>query len=68
MKAPKAKQKSLTKRRLSSFDGVRDIKIGPASVEARQQGNAHVTGQGVDRDDSGMADVEERRKKFGFLY
>ena len=68
MKAPKPKQKGLTKRRLSSLDGVRDVKIGRASVEAREQGNAHVTGQGVDRDDSGMDDVEERRKRHGFLY
>ncbi len=68
MKVPKAKCKGLTKRRLSSFDGVRDVKIGAASVEAREQGNAHVTGQGVDRDDSGLSDVEERRKRYGFLY
>ncbi len=68
MKVPKAKSKGLTKRRLSSFDGVRDVKVGPASVEAREQGNAHVTGQGVDRDDSGLSDVEERRKRYGFLY
>ncbi len=68
MKAPKPKHKSLTRRRLTSFDGVRDIKIGAASVEAREKGNAHVTGQGVDRDDSGMSDVEERQKRYGFLY
>lgn len=68
MKVPKAKCKGLTKRRLSSIDGVRDVEIGPASVEAREQGNAHVTGQGVDRDDSGLSDVEERRKRYGFLY
>lgn len=47
---------------------MRDIKIGAASVEAREKGNAHVTGQGVDRDDSGMSDVEERQKRYGFLY
>lgn len=54
--------------RLKSWDGVRDVKIGTASVEARQEGNAHVTGQGVGRDDSGFMDVEERQKKFGFLF
>lgn len=68
MKAPKPKQKSLTRRRLAKIDGVKDVKIGRASVEAREQGNAHVTGQGVDRDDSGMSDVEERQKRHGFLY
>lgn len=68
MKVPKAKHKGLTSRRLSSIDGVKDVKIGRASVEHRERGNAHVTGQGADRDDSGMADVEERRDRFGFLY
>lgn len=68
MKAPKPKQKSLTRRRLQHIDGVKDIQIGPATVEAREQGNAHVTGQGVDRDDTGMSDVEERQKRHGFLY
>jgi hypothetical protein len=68
MKVPKAKHKGLKSCRLSSIDGVKDIKIGPASVENRQRGNAHVTGQGADRDDSGFSDVEERRERFGFLY
>lgn len=68
MKAPKAKNRQLASHRLSSWDGVKDVKVGRASVEAREKGNAHVTGQGVDRDDSGMSDVEERRKRFGFLY
>lgn len=54
--------------RLQNWDGVRDVKIGTASVEARQVGNAHVTGKGVDRDDSGYVDVEERRKRYGFLF
>lgn len=54
--------------RLKNWDGVADIEIGSASVDARQMGNAHVTGQGVDSDESGYADVEERRKKFGFLF
>ena len=54
--------------RLQSWDGVRDVKIGSASVEARQERNAHVTGQGVGRDDSGYTDVEERQKRFGFLF
>ena len=68
MKVPKPKHKGLSRHRLSSIDGVKDVKIGRASVEARERGNAHVTGQGVDSDDSGFSDVEERRKKFGFLY
>lgn len=54
--------------KLSNWDGVKDVKIGTASVEARRQGNAHVHGQGVGRDDSGFADVEERQKRFGFLF
>ena len=54
--------------RLKDWDGVRDVEIGSASVEAREKGNAHVTGQGVDSDDSGYSDVEERRKRYGFLY
>lgn len=54
--------------RLRDWDGVKDVEIGNASVEARQKGNAHVTGKGVDSDDSGYADVEERRKRYGFLY
>lgn len=54
--------------RLKDWDGVADVEIGSASVDARQAGNAHVTGQGVDSDESGYADVEERRKKFGFLF
>ena len=54
--------------KLSSWDGVRDVKVGTASVEARLEGNAHVTGQGVGRDEKGFADVEERQKRFGFLF
>ena len=54
--------------RLKNWDGVRDVEIGSASVDAREDGNAHVTGQGVARDDEGYADVEERRKRYGFLY
>lgn len=54
--------------RLKSWDGVKDVTIGSAGPQAREQGNAHVTGQGVDTDDSDYADVEERRKRFGFLY
>lgn len=54
--------------RLKDWEGVKDVTIGNAYPDARAQRNAHVTGQGVDSDDSGYADVEERRKKFGFLY
>jgi hypothetical protein len=54
--------------RLKNWDGVKDVAIGSASVEARQRGNAHVAGQGVDSDDSGFSDVEERRKRYGLLY
>lgn len=62
------KKKAGQRKRLQNWDGVKDVKIGDASVEAREQGNAHVTGQGVDRDDDGFADVEERRDRFGFLF
>ncbi len=69
MRVPKPKHKSTRRMRLSHIDGVRDVQIGPATVEARREGNAHVTGKGAgSRDDSGMVDVEERRKRFGFLY
>jgi hypothetical protein len=54
--------------RLKNWDGVKDVTIGNAYPAAREKGNAHVTGQGVDSDDSGFNDVEERRKRFGFLY
>lgn len=67
-KVPKAKSRVVQSHRLSNIDGVKDVKIGPASVEDRQQGNAHVTGKGVERDDNGFTDVEERRKRHGFLY
>ena len=68
MRVPKPTNRQLLKKRLKSFDGVKDCPIGPATVEAREKGNFHVTGQGVDSDDSGMDDVEERRKRYGFLY
>lgn len=68
MKVPKPKSRVVNSNRLSSWDGVKDVKIGPSSVESRQEGNAHVTGKGADRDDSGFNDVEERRKRHGFLY
>jgi len=67
-RVPKAKNNVLSEHRLSSLDGVKDVKVGPASVEAREGGNAHVTGKGAERDDSGFSDVEERRKRHGFLY
>lgn len=68
VRVPKPKNKRVSSHRLSHIDGVRDVKIGRSSVEAREKGNAHVTGQGVDSDDAGFSDVEERRKRFGFLY
>jgi len=68
MRVPKAKSNVLMHKRLQHIDGVKDIKIGPASVEAREKGNAHVTGQGADVDESGFADAEERRTRYGFLY
>lgn len=68
MRVPKLTNRVVNSHRLSSFDGVKDIKLGPATVEAREQGNAHVTGKGVERDESGFSDVEERRKRRGFLY
>lgn len=66
--AKSPKQLAGKRRRLQNWDGVKDVEIGNASVDARERGNAHVTGQGVDRDDSGYSDVEERRKRFGFLF
>ena len=68
MKLPRPTNRQVSKKRLQDWDGVKDVDVGPASVEAREKGNLHVTGQGVDRDDSGLDDVEERRKRFGFLY
>lgn len=68
MRVPKAKSRVVMEKRLSRPDGVKDVKIGPASVEAREMGNAHVTGKGAERDDSGFNDVEERRTRYGFLY
>lgn len=68
MKVPKPTKRVVQSHRLSNLDGVKDVKIGPASVEARQDRNAHVTGKGAERDDSGFSDVEERRSRYGFLY
>lgn len=67
-RVPKATNRVLLEKRLSNLDGVKDVKIGPASVEARQDRQAHVTGKGAERDDSGFTDVEERRSRHGFLY
>jgi len=67
-RVPKATNRVVQEKRMSSLDGVKDVQIGPASVEARQDRNAHVTGKGAERDDSGFSDVEERRKRHGFLY
>ena len=66
-RVPKATNRVVSEHRMSTLDGVKDVKVGPASVEARQQGNAHVTGKGAERDDSGFSDVEERRRRYGFL-
>jgi hypothetical protein len=44
------------------------VKIGPAAVEAREDGNAHVTGKGFQDTDARYEDAEERRKRYGFLY
>jgi hypothetical protein len=68
MKIPKPTPRVQMSKRLHRWEGVKDCKIGPASVEARQKGNAHVTGKGADYDDSGYDDVEERRSRYGFLY
>jgi len=67
-RVPKPTNRVVNSHRLSNLDGVKDVKLGPASVEARQDRNAHVTGKGADSDDSGFSDVEERRKRYGFLY
>ena len=68
MKIPKPTNRVVSEHRLSNLDGVKDIKVGTASVEDRQEGNFHVLGKGAGRDDSGFSDVEERRKRYGFLY
>ena len=67
VRVPKPTNRVVSSKRLHRLDGVKDVKIGRASVEARQRRNAKVTGGGDD-DMNGYADVEERRKRFGFLY
>ena len=68
MKVPKPKSRIVKSNRLSNWDGVKDVEVGRATVDDRQQGNAHVTGKGAERDDTGFSDIEERRKRHGFLY
>lgn len=67
MRVPKAKNKAVMSKRLKHIDGVRDVKIGRASVEARERGNAHVTGKGVSSDDTGFDDVAARNDRFGLF-
>ena len=67
MSVPKAKSRVVMSKRLKYIDGVREVKIGRASVEARERGNAHVTGKGVDSDDAGFDDVAARNDRFGLF-
>lgn len=66
MKSPK--QLAGKRYRLHRIDGVKDVKIGNASVEAREQGNAHVTDKNLYFDESGFSDLEERRKRRPSFY
>jgi hypothetical protein len=68
MKVPKAKNKTVMSKRLHRLDGVRDLQIGPASVEARERGNAHVTGQGVEDAAGELDDIKARNERYGLLY
>lgn len=65
MPVPKAKSRTVQSHRLSGPDGVKDVKIGRASVDHRLRGNAHVTGKGAERDDSDFDDVKARNERFG---
>jgi hypothetical protein len=68
MRVPKAKSRVVMSKRLKHLDGVKDCKIGPASVESRERGNAHVTGKGAEADDSGYDDVKAQMDRFGLFF
>ncbi len=68
MRVPKAKSRVVMSKRLKHLDGVKDCKINSASVEARERGNAHVTGKGAEVDDSGYDDVKEQLDRFGLFF
>lgn len=69
MRVPKPKSRVVNSSRLSSLNGVKDVKLGRSSVEGRAMGNASNSGKGAESADmSGYTDVEERQKRYGFLY
>ena len=63
---PKQTDRVVMSKRLSSIDGVKDVKIGRASVEDRRMGNAHVTGKGADSPE--FDDQKERMKSMGGIF
>lgn len=58
--------KQVMSKRLRNIDGVKEVKIGRASVEDRRMGNAHVTGKGAD--EATYDDDREMRKRMGGVF
>ena len=64
MRVPKPKSRVVQSHRLSSFDGVRDVSVGPASVDSRQRRDFSKAGKPAS-DDSDFADIKARNERFG---
>lgn len=65
MRVPKPKHKTVQSHRLSTLDGVKDVQVGPASVDNRQRRDFSKTGLASQRDDSDFADIKARNERFG---
>ncbi len=66
MKVPKAKSRVVKSINLKHLDGVKDVAIGPASVEDRMMGNFKKTGAPAD---PAMQDDEKARvERYGFPF
>lgn len=65
MKAPKPKSRVVKSHNLRSLDGVKDVAIGSADVDARRSRNFKKTGETSEID---FDDDKARRERYGFPF
>lgn len=66
MRVPKAKSRVVKSHNLSNLDGVKDVAIGSASVDARRSGDFSKTG--ANTSDTEYDDQKARRERYGFPF
>lgn len=65
MRVPKAKSRVVKSHNLRSLDGVKDVAVGAADVDARRSRNFKKTGVASETD---FDDDKARRERYGFPF